>query len=131
VVVVEAAPRSGSLSGANHAMEQNRELFAVPGPVDSLASGDCQRLIRHGARLVETVDDILEELGPLVTEVHTSDSLLPIGRVRDQSDAEEERADPQCSSRRCRRSVTLSPAPGRSRVAAGTIHGEHSRNWRL
>jgi DNA processing protein len=73
VVVVEAAPRSGSLSTANHAMEQNREVFAVLSPVDSIACRASHRLMRDGARLVETVDDILEELGPLVREVSTAD----------------------------------------------------------
>jgi DNA processing protein len=69
VVVIEAAPRSGSLSTARHALEQNREVFAVPGPVDSLNSRGAHGLLRDGARLVETVDDILDELKPLLSGV--------------------------------------------------------------
>jgi DNA processing protein len=80
VIVVEAARNSGALHTVRHAMEQGREVFAVPGRVDSLASEGCHALIRDGVILVRHVDDILESLGPLcspVQSIHAVDVLSP------------------------------------------------------
>ncbi|QKD79491.1 MULTISPECIES: DNA-processing protein DprA [Actinomyces] len=64
-VVVEAAWRSGALSTAHHAMEIGRPVGAVPGPVTSMASGGCHRLLRQGATCVTDVEEALELLLPL------------------------------------------------------------------
>lgn len=65
VVVVEAGDRSGALLTAHHAVEQGREVFAVPGPADSEASAGTLKLLRDGAVLVRDTRDILEALDAL------------------------------------------------------------------
>ncbi|MEZ6062615.1 MAG: DNA-processing protein DprA [Planctomycetaceae bacterium] len=67
VIIVEATRNSGALYTARHALEQGREVFAVPGHVDSLASEGCHDLIRDGVTLIRNVDDVMKELGPLAT----------------------------------------------------------------
>lgn len=72
VILIEARSRSGALHTARHAMEQGRDVLALPGRVDNLACGGCHELIRDGATLVRHVDDVLDSLGPLSAPVKTS-----------------------------------------------------------
>ena len=69
VLVIEAGLNSGTLITARKAAEQGRDVFALPGSLNNPMAKGCHRLIRDGARLVETTADIMQELGPVAAEL--------------------------------------------------------------
>ncbi len=82
-LVIEAAIKSGSLITARYATEQNREVFAMPGSLHSPLSKGCHALIKQGAVLVETVDDICAELRGFVTRSITPVVAVPCSEIND------------------------------------------------
>lgn len=81
VIVVEAAKNSGALITADFALEQGREVFAIPGKVDSATSYGTNHLIKQGAKLIDSVEDIIEELG--YTRLPEENSRSKIGEPKE------------------------------------------------
>jgi DNA processing protein len=85
VVLVEANEKSGALITARHAAEEGREVFAVPGPVDSAASAGTLKLLRDGAKLIRHARDLLDDLqtlAPLFGPATENSAILPPGPVQ-------------------------------------------------
>ena len=76
MIVAEAAKNSGALITADFALEQGREVFAIPGKVDSATSFGTNQLIKQGAKLVDSIEDILEELNLKLEEFKKTQVLV-------------------------------------------------------
>ena len=84
LLVIEAARASGAMITARQALEQGRQVFAVPGRVDQPQAGGCHQLIKDGARLVESVEDVLAEFEFLLPRSEMPAPLPPQGDLKDE-----------------------------------------------
>ena len=96
-LVIEAGEKSGALITAEYALEQNREVFAVPGHINNPKCAGCNLLIQEGAKLVRKVDDIFEEINGLSLSAHHKQQDIPLSgiekRIYDQLNYEPQHID--------------------------------------
>lgn len=78
IIITEAAARSGTMSTAAHALEQGKEIFAVPGNITSPLSAGCNALLKKGATPITSADDVLEVIAP---DLLRPQSVLPLGNT--------------------------------------------------
>ena len=93
VIVVEAAQRSGALITADFALEQGREVFAIPGRIDQASAYGTNNLIKQGAKLITCVEDVLEDLQPRLLDHLHKDNDLKSDKVKKRAQSLSPRLD--------------------------------------
>jgi len=91
-LVVEAAKQSGSLITANYANEQGRQVFAIPGSIHNPLAHGCHHLIRLGAKLVETAQDVMEEVA---SEIDLGEGYIPLEKAAKLPDSRPAMKEPE------------------------------------